>query len=525
MSENFTNLFLYLKKENINIDKNEFIFQVQSHPDYPSLLSIADTLSFFNVKNGAINVSFSEIELLPNHFIAILKEENDKPTIETKQYFIERRNNAYFYVKDKRSISISNNSLELRWFGIILLLEKPEEEEILIKSKNRFFWVLPFLCLMSFLAVLFQMEDYFKSKIFFLFPIVGMFFSITALKDLFGTKIEFLNRFCNITNSTSCSTVVSSNKWKIFEIVNFSDLSLVFFSSQFLGLLFFFLLGDTITYFLIQKIILIVSVPILFLSLYYQKFVENKWCPICLAIIALILTEILYLMAFKYSVYQISNKKIIVFSFVFLSVMFIWSALKKMFIQRKELKEHQLKAIRFERNYTIFKNSLLAKDKVELPESLIVLGNKESKTIITIISNPFCSFCKDAHEIMENILDRYHKEIQIQVILKTNIEKENEEGKKLFRSLMGIYKFDGEANFTKALKNWFENKKIIEWFRLFTVIESNEFDSMFNNQQQWCEDNDYNFTPLIFINGYEYPQMYEEKNLLFFINDLIEDEF
>ncbi len=45
MTENF--LFQYLEKEDIFIDKNEFLFQIQSHPDYLSLLSIADTLRFF----------------------------------------------------------------------------------------------------------------------------------------------------------------------------------------------------------------------------------------------------------------------------------------------------------------------------------------------------------------------------------------------------------------------------------------------------------------------------------------------
>lgn len=526
MSENFINLFQYLKKENITIDKNEFIFQIQSHPDYPSLLSIADTLSFFNVKNGAIRVLFSEIELLPNYFITILKEENNKPTIETKPYFIERKNNTYFCTKDKKAVSISNDSLELRWFDIVLLLEKPEEEETLIKSKNIFSWILPFLCLMSFLAVLFQIEDNLKTKIFFLvFPIIGILFSVAALKDLFGTKSELLNSFCNMTASTSCATVVDSNKWKIFEIVNFSDLSIVFFASQFLGLLVFLFSGDAITYFVIQKMVLIASIPVLFLSVYYQKFVENKWCPICLVIITIILLELVYLMAFQNSAFPILTKELIVFGFVFLSVMMIWSALKKLFTQRKELKEHQLKAIRFERNYTIFKNSLLAKDKVELPQSLIILGNKESKTKITVISNPFCGHCKGAHEVIETIFEKHHNDVQIQIILKTNLETENEESKKLFRSLIKIYQQNGESAFIKALKNWFDNKNIMEWFNLYPLNTTTEFDGIFSYQYKWCEENDYNFTPAVFINGYEYPQMYDRKTLSFFVNDLIEDEF
>ena len=72
MTEDFNYLFQYLEKEKIAIDKKEFEFQIQSHPDYPSLLSIADTLSFFNINNGVMRLDSSEIELLPELFIVFL---------------------------------------------------------------------------------------------------------------------------------------------------------------------------------------------------------------------------------------------------------------------------------------------------------------------------------------------------------------------------------------------------------------------------------------------------------------------
>lgn len=75
MTENYNYLFQYLEKEGIYVDKNEFLFQIQSHPDYPSLLSVADTMSFFGVITCVIRVSFSDLEDLPNRFVTILNEE------------------------------------------------------------------------------------------------------------------------------------------------------------------------------------------------------------------------------------------------------------------------------------------------------------------------------------------------------------------------------------------------------------------------------------------------------------------
>lgn len=521
MNNEFDYLFQYLDKENINIDKEEFLFQNQSHPDYPSLLSIADTLSFFNIDNVVIRVEVSDIDLLPNRFVAFLNEEMSSSQL----YFIERKGNIFLCSKDKKTLEISKSELESRWKGIVLLVEKSKNEEVLKPNKNPVSLILQIFALVLLALVLCQFDTDFSTKFFVVFPIIGILFSVAALKDLFGTKSALLNGFCNMTASTSCASVVDSTKWKIFEVVNFSDLSIVFFVSQFLGLLVFLFSGDATDYFTIQKMLLLVSTPVLFLSVYYQKFVEKKWCPICIVIISIILLELGYLAVFQNLVFAILTKSVVVFGLIFLSITLIWSALKKILTKQKDLKEYQLKAIRFERNYDTFKNSLFAKNRVQLPQSHLLLGNKESKTIITVISSPFCSHCKGAHELMETILKKHHNNLQIQVILKTNIEKGSEENKNLFRSLIKIYQQNGEFDFIKALNNWFENKNKMEWFNLFSINTTTEFDEILNAQYKWCEENDYNFTPTIFVNGYEYPQAYSRETLEFFINDLIEDEF
>ncbi|WP_276378962.1 hypothetical protein [Flavobacterium sp. H4147] len=91
--------------------------------------------------------------------------------------------------------------------------------------------------------------------------------------------------------------------------------------------------------------------------------------------------------------------------------------------------------------------------------------------------------------------------------------------------MIKIYQQNGESDFIKALNDWFEIKNLREWFSLFPIDATIEFDEMFSSQYKWCEENDYNFTPTIFVNGFEYPKTYSRDNLEFFINDLIEDDF
>ena len=52
-----------------------------------------------------------------------------------------------------------------------------------------------------------------------------------------------------------------------------------------------------------------------------------------------------------------------------------------------------------------------------------------------------------------------------------------------------------------------------------------KIDAFYNDLSNWCIENNYNYTPAIFINGFEYPNVYEREQIEFFINDIIEDKY
>lgn len=517
---NYDFFFYYLEKEGIIIDKEEFLFQMKSHPDYPSLLAISDTLSFFNIENAAMHISESEIELLPNSFITLLSEENNVPQL----YLITKKGQDHFYRKEKVTATISKEELKSRWQNIVFLVGKNEFERT--KYINKYVWVLPVLCFVVFSLVMFQFRNDIESLLFFIFPALGFLFSIAALKNLFGAKSELISSFCNINASTSCDTILESKKWKIFEWVSYSDLSIVFFTSQFLGLFIFTLTKNLDDYFSIQTVLVFSSIPIILISLYFQKFVEKKWCPICLVIISIFVLEIFYLLLLKQSNFTVSTYSILLYLFELLFVFQIWVSIKKKLTKQKKLEEFQFKANRFMRNFEVFKNNLIAKKKVLFPEEIpIKLGNKKSKTIITIISSPFCGHCKEAHEILERILKKHSEVIQIQILLKGNLKEESKENIKIFRTLYKVYSYNDNDMFVKSLRDWFEKKKSKDWFDKYNVSDDSDYDYIIDSHYEWSELNGFNFTPAIFVNGYEYPELYERENLEYFINDLIEDSF
>ena len=523
-NQNLKSVFSYVKSENIKIDFANFLYQAEKHPDYPTLLAISDTLSFFKIKNGAIQVSVSEIDLLPDHFVALLGKEKSNPQL----YFIKKNNNIYFYTLDEKVIEISKSELESSWNNIVLLLEKSEVENIVNKKKSKLSWILSLLCLGLFVLTLIEFKDNIQTKLFFLFPIFGLLFSVSALKDLFGIENVLLNSFCNMNDSTGCTSVISSTKWKFFEFVNFSDLSIVFFSSQFLGLLLFLFADNIDSFFYIQKILLFVAIPILFLSIYYQKFVERKWCPICLGIIAIILLELVYLIVFQSVPFIILPKLLIPYGLIFMTVTIIWSSLKRLLFQQKELKEFQLKGIRFIHNYEIFKNTLLVSSKTAFKNihfGNIILGNADARLKIIIVSSPFCRHCAEIHTIIEEIVEKYRDTVCFDIRFNFNDEQSDEKSKKIHQNFVRIYYDKGQDSFIKALHNWFENKDEDKLNSNGTSQLSDlKINEILKEQFFMNQENNITFTPAIIIDQYVFPKQYDRKELIHFINDLVEDE-
>lgn len=529
MNHNNDFIFSYLRHERININEGEFLFQMQSHPDYPSLLSISDTLHFFNINNGTFRIDPSEIHLLPKRFAVTLKEgtqnQNDLIKKEPEFYLVEKIGND-FYLKNNTTQKISYSQLKSRWDGIVMLLEEKMSATTGINNGNELSitYALFTFSVFCFSALIFLDSSPVTWKLFALFPIIGFLFSLLAAKDLFGIESELIEKFCNLSSDSNCSSVLKSKKWKIFDLVSLSDLSLVFFTTQLIAFLIYISAGAFLHYFSIQKLLLIIALPVIPISLYYQKFVEKKWCPICLAIIVTLIIEIAYLLFFVKVNFIFPVKSLALFGTVLFSVFLAWRWIKNNLIKIKELKEYNIKSNRFIRNYKVFRRSLVSQNRYEIPYTPLLLGGETNKLEISIITSPFCGFCTKAHQNLNEILRRNPDYVKIKILFNADLKNFEDRQKSLYRNLLRIFLDDGETAFKKSLDYWFDNKDIGKWLDInVRSFEHDKADQYLAEQHKWCVDNKFNFTPAVFINGYAYPQEYDLENLEYYINELIED--
>ena len=199
--------------------------------------------------------------------------------------------------------------------------------------------------------------------------------------------------------------------------------------------------------------------------------------------------------------------------------------LKPVLINQRKLEVSQWEYFQFKRNSEIF-NFLLKSTKVVdtvIKNTLeITFGKKNALIQITVITNPVCNSCKQTHRILSEILESNSIEINLTIRFNVNttIIEENK-GLEIANELIEIYKTKGEEDCKTALDEIYSKSSPDDWLKKWKEpIKENHFDIL-EKEREWCIENNINFTPAVFINGYLFPKEYKFSDLHFFIENII----
>ncbi len=505
----------YLKKLSIYIDIKEFQLQIKSHPDFPSLLSVTDTLTFFDVTNKVYNIDKSDFQFLPNKFIARVDKE-------TKKFvYVEKKEDKYKIYDSNRIKTISEIEFETLFDDIVLFID---EKIIPSKKDKRVFKTnVPIIIIASILFITsFWNILAIKDCIFILSSLIGFYLSLIALKKVFNISNPILDKLCNISTDNSCDEVINSKKWILFNKINFSDISILFFTTQIATFFFHGLRATLNEYYYIQSNVLILAIPFVLVSLFFQKVIVKKWCPICLLISLLLMLQLFYVIFYKgYSSIFTTNH--FVFYILWFSLFYIlWVKTKNHIIENNESKQSLIELNRLVRNYQVFKNTLNVNKTYSFPSSAIKLGNANANLELTIITNPFCGHCKQPYEMLKSFLSKYENRISINIIFNTiQSEKLTQICGILMQSTNKSHEIDDYFDMMDRFYQFDDSEEWLSYYNKLSV--STDIKETLNKQSTWCSENNFTFTPCLFINGKEFPRVFKIKNLDYYIEELLDD--
>ncbi|MDR6463770.1 vitamin K epoxide reductase family protein [Chryseobacterium sediminis] len=514
-------VFLYLKSIDIKIDKNDYIYQVESHPETPSLLAFSDALSFLGIPNGAFTIDFEDFDHLPETFLTILDIGNGHLILS----YIEKRGQSILYT-DHEGVqqNISLPEIQNVWTGAVLAAEN--NGETAVTANKIYSKLLPAFILCAVSVILYFIGGWFLCG-FGAVSMVGLLLSFEALKTELGIESGFSAQFCDGSEKSSCSQIINSEKGKIAGF-KLSDLSVFLFGTQLFSLVVFNQEHLNNYYFLIG-VSLLACIPFTLYSVYFQMKVEKKWCPICLSIIGVIYAQLIYLMLNWAGILNKINIDFTTISLLAAAIVAFagtYFLIKKALIGYGKLKKDAEFDSRYIRHYPYFKKILTSTDPLYLKADPILLGNPNAPVTITFITSPLCGYCREAHDFLQKIYNQYKDQVNIKIRFNMTgvVTAEVEE---MLIQLLNIYQTKGEDKFIEALHDWYSHRQAEKWLKKYsTSLDNRTF--LLNKLVSVSYENLQNnlfFTPHYFINDYAYPVRLNKKYMEVFMPDLIEDEW
>lgn len=490
----------------LKLDKQEFLFQFNSHPNYPSALAFSDTLNFMGVRNDAYELDKEYWDELPEEFIAI---------VDNSFSLVKKAGSNYSIYSDKAK-TLNKEELHQKSSDFILLFEKEKIESKTVTSYKPFIYAVFAIIFIYSLLNLAWFETLFN-----VLSLAGVYISLEIFNQKFGNTSAVIGSICGDTaakqNVNSCNKIITQDKTSILGL-KFADFSLIYFIGiTVLGL---FLPATSF----IIKGFTFASVIAIGYSLYIQGFVEKTFCRVCILIISILLVQLALGIVMFENIYF--DTKIALLSLIFWIISFsVVLYLNNTLGEKESLQKSNAKNLRFKRNYDIFKKQLLEKEKIAFSDNeTLFLGNKDAKLHLSIISNPYCGFCKDAHKIVESLLKKYPENISAQMRFNYSPDSNNEKFTNLISDFVHIYKNKSQHDFLNAIEYWYETKdesKIRE--KAGTTANNEDLNPLITMSAE-NKDAGLNFTPIIIINGYQFPEHYDREDIYYFIDELVEDE-
>jgi len=522
--------------------KNELVI----HPNYPSLLSVSDKLTEWNIENVALKIDKSKISKMQFPLVAqvnqLLTNENEK-----RKGIIDQRAESLFVVVDSISqdkVTFSDvergmkwktipiEEFEKIWTGVVLIvapLKNAGEENYRMSFKkeimNKIIIYLGALIVLTVFAIayyrLMQLSsiigDY--PLIYYILEIIGTAICILLLKYELDKDSSIVKKACSIGRQKNCNTILESKASKIAGLSSWSEIGFGYFMG---GLLLLIFSNINASHLVFLALLSLPSIIYVFFSLYYQKFIAKEWCNLCLSIQVIILLQftfsVIYLRTFQ--VIPIYFDKFILLYLIYLLFPVVaWLILKPFLISKKNWHKEKVLLSRLKSNTEIFEALLMTQKEVSKYEGLgITLGNINGKYKILKVCNPYCGPCARAHPFVENIIE-FNKEVQVQMIFNatSNI---NDNKAKPVRHFLEYSTLATSTKITEVLNEWYNAPE--KDYDLFAAkhplrYDTSDYDIKLDAMSKWCNDNGIVATPTYFVNGRQLPEMYSIEDLKYLL--------
>ncbi|WP_298516912.1 vitamin K epoxide reductase family protein [uncultured Kordia sp.] len=505
-------IILSLLTNNSYLDVNRELLNLQllSHPDYPSLKAITDTLDYFEIENLAATVPKEALDQMPNCFLALVSGEKGDEVV-----LVEKKRNLVQIINaDEKKEKLTEETFAERWTGTIVAVEEQEKTSSVQSIQQ----ALPYFIVAAVASANVILNFSFPYLLYTALTLIGLYISILITREDLGIKSKAVAKVCGaISKNSTCGEVINTKGNKIFGIISLSDASFVFFAGLFLILSSIGFHEGTLL------MLSLAGIPVIIYALFRQGVVLKQWCALCLLIAGIVLLQTaLLLVTYNYSWYLFTPyivKLISIFALVYIA----WDYGKSYWESHEKLATTETDFLKFKRNPELFKTMLqeqsVLNPNVISKELRVVFGNPNGAIKLQGVTNPLCGYCTAAFESYDKLVSTYGNDIQLEFIFNVPPD-EKHKSTQIASRLVDLYTQDPAKSYA-ALKEWFANRNVETWQEKFGISENAMAVEVLDTHREWCNINDIHYTPASILNDQFFPKTYEIKDLPLFIQDMI----
>ncbi|MGN6196015.1 MAG: vitamin K epoxide reductase family protein [Ginsengibacter sp.] len=518
-----------LRRLNVKVTNETVSEAVLNHPDYPSILSISDTLAKLHIENAAITIDGDRLDEVSLPFIAFVR------TAGSFVLVTDIKNSSVFYISDTSKVVSKPISDFLKEFaGVVLLAEASEISGDLnfeAKKKNETLQLVKIYMLIAVAGLIVISTIINNAALYPQFTVPYSFLLLLKVCGIVSTVLLLwyevdkanpaLQKICSGGKKTNCNAILNSTAAKIAGL-SWSELGFFYFSGGFLFLL--MRPNSVVQQLSIIAILNLIALPYIFFSVFYQWRIAKQWCPLCLTVQAILFTEFLVNMFFQNLRFGNSIDLVTLFRlFISFSLpVAVWLIIKPLLLNKQKAKQDFRSLQRIKFNNEIFLALLQKQKRMSEPtDGLgILLGNKSAQNTLIKVCNPYCGPCAKAHPEIEKLLEETDN-LKVQIIF-TATNSEHDFTALPVKHLLDIAQTYDESLTKKALDDWYLAEK--KDYKVFTQKyringELKDQNSKVDAMSRWCKKVDIQFTPTIFFNGYQLPNAYSISDLGYFLKN------
>lgn len=504
-----------VKHFRIKVMKGSVKVALKSNSYYPTFKSICDTLKDWKVENYPIKYQPEEMKELSAPYIVHFNSGGGQLAFVSKI----KNNTVTYYDSYSLKREIGFQEFLEKCSGAVILLnpdERSGERDYRKKWQDEFIskGIFPLIIFAFLLFIISTVINSFiiggvllqkTQGLLYCTKTTGIALSCLLILHEFDVRLSLTEKLCHLNKATNCNIVLNGKASKIFGWFGWADAGFIYFT----GCLLFLLQGLGAGDYSLLAILSALSMPYPLFSIYYQGFVLEKWCPVCLGVQLILIIEFILLFP-QFSSLNFSFTNISTLILTFLSTGIIYT-LVILYLREKISHEIQYnKYLGFKKNPDVLRTLLLNQKRYDIPitEASLVFGNKDSSVKITAFLSLQCSHCARVFDKIKELL-KFDQNTGINIILITSEVK-------ILNTLNHLNRQGMVDDAWALLDKWYamDSYSRSKLSDSLCIPEVDDVSGEVNNENyELFKKCNVPGTPTFFVNGYLLPNQYEVDDI------------